>query len=159
MSTQPIFQFVTDSYKAASVSASKLATNAAEEDKIATSAVSFAKLATSARRFKVQGNAVVNQNVSLGSGDLNTVVLIDCSAAARTVTLPSTATDVFVGDWVKVVNAVGQASVNNIIIDPGAGASIANRTVTDKLRMDIDDSTVTLVYAGGNNWEIVERVF
>jgi hypothetical protein len=159
MSTQPIFQFVTDSYKAASVSASKLATNAAEEDKIASSAVSFAKLATSARRFKVQGSAVLNTNVSLGSGDLNTVVLIDCTAASRTVTLPSTATGVSVGDWVKVVNAVGQASVNNIIIDPGSGASIANRTAADRLRIDVDDSSVTLIYAGGNNWELSERIF
>lgn len=159
MSTQPIFQFVTDSYKSASVSASKLATSAAEEDKIAASAVSFSKLATSARRFKVQGSAVLNANVSLGSGDLNTVVLIDCAAASRTVTLPSTATGVTIGDWVRIVNAVGQASVNNIIIDPGAGASIANKTNADRLRIDVDDATVTLVYAGGNNWEIVERVF
>jgi hypothetical protein len=158
MSAQAISRLVTGSYSNTSVTNDKLTLNAVKETTIENGAVSFDKLSYTGRRFDAHTGQVITSNISLGSGDLNSILLVD-STTSRTITLPSTASGVLVGDWVRVCSVSGSASTNNIIIDPGAGSSINNNTNGDRLRLDIDNSTVTLVYAGSNNWEIVERVF
>lgn len=156
MSAQPIFRLKTGSYENVSVTNEKLALNSVESNNINTGAVSFDKLATSGRRYDA---VVVTANTTLGSGDLNSVFLVNVAGGSRTITLPSTASGVSVGDWVQVCNVLGDASTNNIIIDPGAGSSINNNTLGDRLRINVANSSATLVYSGSNNWQIVEKVF
>lgn len=156
MSAQPIFRLKTSSYGDVSVTNEKLALGSVESDNINTGAISFDKLATSGRRYDA---VVITSNTTLGSGDLNSVFLVNVAGGSRTITLPSTASGVTVGDWVQISNVLGDASTNNIIIDPGAGSSINNNTLGDRLRINVANSSATLVYSGSNNWQIVEKVF
>ena len=156
MSAQPIFRLKTGSYENVSVTNEKLALNSVDSNNINNGAVSFDKLATSGRRYDA---VVITSNTTLGSGDLNSVFLVNVAGGSRTITLPSTASGVSVGDWVQISNVLGDASTNNIIIDPGAGSSINNNTLGDRLRINVANSSATLVYSGSNNWQIVEKVF
>lgn len=158
MSAQSVAQLKTSAYSDTSVTNAKLGLNAVQANNLQDGSVSFTKLATSGRRYDVHTSQVITANVTLGAGDLNAVLLVDC-AASRVIDLPSTASGIVVGDWIKICSVSGSTSTNNIIINPGAGSSINANPAGDRLRMDIDDSAVTLVYAGSNNWELIEKVF
>lgn len=160
MSSQPIFRLVTASYAGTSVTNPKLGLNSVNTDNIDGAAVTFDKLSTSGRRYDVHTAAVITaSSTTLGSGDLNSVLLVSVAGGSRTITLPSTSTGVVVGDWVKICSVSGTTSTNNIIIDPGSGSSIDGKPLGDRLRIDINDAAVVLVYSGSNNWEIIEKVF
>jgi len=78
--------------------------------------------------------------------------LVDCSAGARSLTLPGSPS---LGDRVFVKDATGNAGTNNIIIYPN-GNFIEN--AGSALTLSIDNDYVELVF-GTNNWSITQRYY
>jgi hypothetical protein len=112
------------------------------------------------QRFNVYNDTVISTNVTLTSGDMNKVLLLNTSAE-RTVVLPI-GSSIEVGDWIRIVDMgtgetnTGNAYKKNITIDPNNADRIQGGSAGDTLIMDVDAQALTLMWCGSTyDWRIV----
>jgi hypothetical protein len=99
------------------------------------------------------GSGAVTKTVtSAYSAVVNDRILADSTSSAFTITLPLGAT-LLTGDTIQVFDIAGQASVNNITINP-QDQKIQN--VSGNMTMDLNNVALTLTYTGSTyGWAIV----
>jgi len=84
-------------------------------------------------------NAVVNDRII-------------CTAGGQTITLPAAAS-VVDGDTIQIIDAFGNSSNSNITVARN-GSNIQN--LAENLTINVNNATVTLVYATGLGWLILK---
>jgi hypothetical protein len=93
--------------------------------------------------------------VKINAGSAYNAVVNDriiCTAGGQTITLPAAAS-VVDGDTIQIIDAFGNSSNSNITVARN-GSNIQN--LAQDLTINVNNATVTLVYATGLGWLILK---